>query len=514
MAMALVLLLFFDTMQKQGFRADKITLTSILKACAMIENLQMGLSVHDEMVRMGVHTEAIVGNALINFYGKCASLNEARKIFDGLPGQDLVTWGAIITGYVQFEQYEHALKLFEKMKQVGMQADEVTLSCILKACTGLDIIQQGKLVHDLSIRSGYTTDALIGNTLIHMYSKSGFLDDARKVFQGISQQDTVTWNAMLAGYVQHNQGFPAIELFDQMQKERKKPDHVTYTCILKACGCVGAIKHGRAIHDSVIRTGAIKELTVSTTLVDMYSSCGYLNEACRSFEKLATRNVVSWNAMIAGYAQLGSLKQASECLQSMQRDGLKPDTWSYTSILAACSHEGLVEEGQSFFEKMREELGPIPRNEHLNCMTELLGSTGRLHEAEKLLQSMPVLPNMTGWMTLLAACRLYGFFGLGRVCFEQAHDLDSAHAAGYVLISKICSDLYKSKKCNHLQDCRKDFQAWKKPGQAWVEIHDRMHEFVVGEKAHPQSIAIYNKLNSPEKFMMSDGFFPQVDVAL
>ncbi|KAI5065651.1 hypothetical protein GOP47_0020346 [Adiantum capillus-veneris] len=462
----------FHSMQKRGFGADRITLTSMLKACAMVENLQQGMSVHDEMVRMGVHTEAIVGNALVDFYAKCASLNEARKIFDSLPGRDMVTWGAIITGYGHFKQYEHALKLFEKMQKMGIQADEVTFSCILKACTGLDIIEQGKLVHDLSIRSGYTTDALIGNTLIDMYSKSGLLDEARKVFDGISRQDTVTWNAMIAGYVQHNHGFPALALFDQMQEGIKKPDNVTYTCILKACGCVGAIAHGRAIHDKVIRTGAIEQLTIGATLVDMYANCGCLDEACRSFEKLATRNVVSWNAMIAGYAQLGSLKLASECLQSMQKDGFKPDAWSYTSILAACSHEGLVEEGWSYFERMRGDLGAMPSNQHLNCMIELLGSAGRLHEAEKLLQSMPVLPNMTGWMTLLGACTTYGDFGLGRVCFDQAHDLDSTRAAGYVLMSKICSDLYKSKEFDHLQDCREDLQAWKKPGQAWIEIRE------------------------------------------
>lgn len=504
----------FDSMQKQGFKADKVTLTSVLTACAMTENLMQGMFVHDMMIRVGVHRETIAGNVLVDFYAKCASVDEARKIFDSLPSRDMVSWGAMITGYVNLRQYEHALEMFEKMWGMGVQPDEIPFSCVLKACTGLNIIQQGKLLHDLSIRSGYATSILIGNTLIDMYSKSGFLKEARKVFDGISHQDTVTWNAMIAGYVEHGQGFFAIELFDQMHKESKKPDNVTYTCTLKACGGIGAIKRGRVIHDEVIRTGAIRELTVSTTLVHMYANCGSLHEACRSFKKLAIRNVVSWNAMIAGYAQLGSLKLASECLKSMWKDGLRPDAWSYTSILAACSHEGLVEEGCSYFEMMRRDHEVMPNNEHLNCMIVLLGSAGRVHEAEKLLQSMPILPDMTSWVTLLGACKTYGNFGLGGVCLEQVQCLDSAHAASYVLMFDLCSHVYKWKERRDLQERRKGVQAWKKPGQAWIEINDEVQEFVVGERARSESIAMYNKLSSLEKSLVNEGFIPQLDIAL
>ena len=321
-----------------------------------------------------------------------------------------------------------------------MKADEITFSSVLKACSGSGTLEQGKLLHDLVIRSGYTTDILITNTLIDMYGKFGFLDDARRIFDRMSYHDIVSWNAMIVGYVQHGNGFSAIELFDKMQEEGRSPDSITYMSTLKACSAVGAVHHGRSIHDQIIRSGEDRNLIVGNTLVDMYASCGNLNEACKSFERLSSRNAISWNAMISGYSQLGSFKLLKGCLEGMQKDGFKPDGWSFTSILAACSHEGLVNEGHSYFKSIREEHGITPSMEHFNCMIDLLGRSGYLNDALKLLSSMPIIINTTGWTSLLAACRQFGNLNLAKECFHHIMQLDPDNAAAFILMSNCYAD--------------------------------------------------------------------------
>jgi pentatricopeptide repeat protein len=274
-----------------------------------------------------------------------------------------------------------------------------------------------------------------------MYASYGSLDEGKRVLDTLPVRDEVSWGAMLDGCAGNGDGFLALELFEKMQKEGLEPNRVVLLLVLKSCGIIGAVKKGHTLHNQIIDLGLVTDIETGTTLIDMYSNCGCLRDAHTVLDMLPTRDASSWNALIAGYSQHGDSSLALQCLKDMQSQGLKPDSWTFTNILSACSHAGQVEKGYNMFMDMRERHNLMPRREHFNCLIDILGRVGRLDEAEKLLHSMPKVPNVTGWLTLLTACRTFGRNELGRICYREAVCLDAEKASLYMLMSNICQDL-------------------------------------------------------------------------
>lgn len=435
-------------------------------------------------------------------------------MFDILPNPDVVLWGSMIAAYAQQGYGIPALELFDDMQQESIKPSSVTFSCILQACGNIGAIGQGRLIHAQIIRNGHDSDVIVGNSLVDMYASCGSLDESRKVFDELLDPDMVSWNAMIARYAQQGYALPAMDLFEKMQQESIEPDKITLSCILKSYGTIGAIAKGRLLHGQMIRTGEVSDVVVGTTLLDMYAACGSLEDARKVFDNMLTRNMVSWCAMIAGYAEHGNWRLAGQCLEEMQRQGLKPDDRIYTILLAACSQAGQVEEGRKYFESMKEDHGIAPSIEHFNCMIDLLGRSGHLCEAVELLESMPIIPDIAGWMSLLTASRKFSNPEVGRHCFDQIVRLDPNVASGYVVMSDIYTDACMLKDLHKIQELKKCANAWKKPGRAWIEISNSVHEFVVGDKTHILINDVSVKTKRLRRMMDYAGYMPHFDVVL
>jgi pentatricopeptide repeat protein len=300
-------------------------------------------------------------------------------------------------------------------------------------------------------------DVLVGNTLIDMYTKCGCLNDAHKVFFDLPDRDVVSWGTIISGYQQLEDDFAAPLIpFEMMQEENVEPDLVIILSILKSCSSIGALNCGRLLHDHVIRNGLESDFGVGNTLVDMYVNCGSLREGEVMFDRLANRNVVSWNAMIGGYAQHGYGELALQWFESMRLQSITPTYYTYISILAACSQSGEVEEGYRHFRAMYNSHKITPGDEHFNCMVNLLGHVGRLDEAEELLKSMPFLPDISGWMSLLTACSLFGNKDLGRRCLGEVARLTPDTYSGLdILVFNIWAE-----KGIHSAECEEQFTVW------------------------------------------------------
>lgn len=440
-------------------------------------------------------------------YAKCRSLNEAHRAFDQLPNRNAVSWGAMIAGHVDHGHGLCALELFQQMKEEHIQPDKVTFLCILKACGIVAVLGLGRLVHEEIIRFGLKSD-LVWSSLVGMYAKSGSIQEAHDVFDTLPNRDVVTWGVIIAGYAQCGQGLPAVELFNKMQSEGIKPDKVTFLSILKACGSIGAVEQGRWIHDQTIKIGFEVDMLIGNTLVDMYGKCGSVEEAWKVFNKLPKQDLTSWGAMIAALAQYGNLRLAQQCLEDMRQQGLKPGIMIFSSILAACSQIGHLEEGWAYFRSMKEDYNISPSMEHYNCMLDLLSRSGYLYEAKYFLQSMPTQPSVEGWVALLTACMTYGNVKLGRECFDRLVQLDP-EASGYVLMSNIYAGFHMWEEVDRVQELRECVGALKKPGMAWIEVSNKVHEFIVGGKSHQQNQEFFVKLRP----LKEQGYVPAVNSA-
>ncbi|KAH7298135.1 hypothetical protein KP509_25G028400 [Ceratopteris richardii] len=330
----------------------------------------------------------------------------------------IYTWNAIISAHVNLKSSKQALVHYYSMWRTSVKPSKVTFLLVLKACTGLakDGLAQGRMIHDHTKRCGFLCDEMIGNALVDMYAKCGSIELAQDLFEGLAHRGVVSYGALIDGCVQNGLNHIAFKYFESMLREGIKPNRVIFLCLLRACSKMGALEQVVQIHDHIINNGLLSDVVVGTalvdtyakwnSLVDMYAKCCTFEESHDVFDKLQVRDIVSWGALITGYALNGYFKEAWNCVMEMDQAGISP----------RCSNSGLVKEGYEFFNAMIVGYGATPTVAHYNCMVDLLGRIGCLEEAWRVLQNMPSeSPDIGGvlwilWRHLLrfGACSSWG----------------------------------------------------------------------------------------------------------
>ncbi|KAJ7536443.1 hypothetical protein O6H91_12G069800 [Diphasiastrum complanatum] len=457
-------LALYEQMQQEGVQPDNVTFVVLLNACASIAALEQGKQLHSHIINRGFESDVIVGSSLVDMYAKCGCLEDAHAVFNNMNERNVVSWNVIIAGYAQNGLGQEALALYKQMKQEGVQPDDVTFVVLLKACASIAALEQGKQLHSQIIRRGFEADMIVRSTLVDMYAKCGCTEDARELFNNMRERDVVSWNAMIAGYAQNGLGKEALALYEQMQLEGVQPNNVTFVVVLKACASIAALEEGKQLHSHIIKRGFESDVIVGSSLVDMYAKCGCLEDAHQLFNNMSTRNVVSWNAMIAGYAQNGLGKEALALYEQMKQEGVQPDNVTYICVLSACSRSGLVDEGRHLFDSMCKTHGVTPTMEHYACMVDLLGRAGCLADAEDFIIKLPIQPDSVVWMTLLGAARNYGHVEIGRRAFDCVVKLEPENASAYVLLSNIYADAGRMDEVAKIRKEMKDI------GVTWMQL--------------------------------------------
>ncbi|KAH7294255.1 hypothetical protein KP509_28G062700 [Ceratopteris richardii] len=429
----------FEQMQLEGISPDSLTFACGLRACASIGDTLKAQEIHADFEKKGLSFgDFVVNNVLLEMYIKLGSSALAEHVFDKLPTQDVDSWNVLLAGYVENGHVEKALKCFERMQYEGVSPNASSLVSSLKACGSVGALQMGYELHTIVNNDGLFSSDFIGNTLLNMYAKCGEMSKAQEVFDNLMVQNVVSWTALIARYVEHNYGEEALDCFEQMQMSGIIPDCITYICILKACGTVGAIDKGRVIHIEVEKNGLPEANPIlGNTLVYMYAICGALKEAESVLEKLPLRDVVSWNALIAGYAEIGECGSVFSCFDRMLLDKVKPDSVSFLVVLNVCNRANSFDECQKFFMLMGAH-GVVPTLDHITCVIDLCCRAGHLHTAIQLIKEHPFHSNIVAWRTLLNLCRRLGNVSLGRHIFEHALVLNSED----LTVSNETSDTY------------------------------------------------------------------------
>ncbi|XP_057837814.1 pentatricopeptide repeat-containing protein At3g24000, mitochondrial-like [Cryptomeria japonica] len=498
----------FKKMQLTCVESNSTTFTIILPACAKMGALEQGMDIHQSIMEGDFLSDITTGNALVDMYAKCGIIDKACELFDRMPQRDVISWNVMIAGYVQNRMVEKAIETFGQMQLAGLKPNSTTFVSILPACAKMGAFEQGMDIHQRIIEGGFMSDVMVANALIDMYAKCGSIDKAREQFDRMLQRDVISWNAIISGYAQNGFVDKALEIFKQMQFTGVKPDSTTFVTILPACAKMGTLEQGIDIHENIIEGEFLSDIVVGNALVDMYAKCGSIDKARELFDRMPQRDVISWTAMIAGYAQNGFCKDALKIFELMKHSGTCPDIVSFTCVLYACSHVGLVDEGCTYFNHMSNLYCITPTADHYVCMVDLLSRAGYLEDTLNFIIKMPVKPVAVVWMCFLGACRSHMNIGLGVFTSTLLFDLDPKNAATYVLLSNIYAEVGMWGEVQMVRRLMKDRGIQKTPGCSWIEDHKMVHAFCVGDRSHPQTQEIYAKLEELAWEMKAAGYSP------
>ncbi|XP_010248175.1 PREDICTED: pentatricopeptide repeat-containing protein At5g06540 [Nelumbo nucifera] len=488
----------------------------LLETCSNISHLKV---IHAYMIRTHIITDLFAASRLIAFctnptYGT-SFLDYAQRIFSQIQNPNLFIYNAMVRVYSGSKNPQQSFQFYRKLQQEGLLPDNLTFPYLVKSCAEFGCVGMGIQALGQIIKHGFESDVYVQNSLVHMYATCGDIGTANRIFRGIYHLDVVSWTSMIAGYnkcgdvesarrlfdkmpernlvtwsimingyVRNHHFNKAIELFQVLQSEGVQANETVMVSVIAACAHLGALEQGEKAHNYVLRHKLNVNLILGTALVDMYARCGSIQKAIRVFEELPERDTLSWTAVIAGLAMHGHADKALEYFSEMLKTGITPRDITFTAVLSACSHGGLVDRGFQIFESMEREYEIEPRLEHYGCMVDILGRVGKLEEAEDFVRKMPMQPNAPIWGALLGACRIHRNTEIGERVGKILIQLQPCHSGYYVLLSNIYARANQWDNVTQLRQIMKERGIKKPPGYSLIEIGDTVYHFTIGDKSH------------------------------
>ncbi|KAL5544458.1 hypothetical protein UlMin_008242 [Ulmus minor] len=324
----------FRQMCRRSLVPNSFTFSSILTACAAVEEFETGKGVQGRLIKCGAE-DIFVGTALVDFYAKSGKMDEAVKQFSQMPIRNVVTWTAIISGFVHENNSISALKFFRDMRKLGEEINSYTLTCVISACGKPSMIKEAGQVHSLIVKAGFHSDAAVEAALINVYTKLGGVDLSDVFLREMkSSKNPSTWAAMASYFAQSRNSRRAIELFKRMLQGSLRPDRFCTSTVLSIIGC---LDFGRQIHCYTLKTGLVYDVSIGCSFLTMYSKCGNLEDSHEVFQEAPEKDNVSWTSMIAGFAEHEYADKALKLFREMLLTGTIPDEMILTAILNACS---------------------------------------------------------------------------------------------------------------------------------------------------------------------------------
>lgn len=429
----------FSLMISRRFLPDLLTLANAILSCANLKFLRQGRSIHGYMIRMGVEPDLVASTALVDLYSKFGAI-KARRMFDRLGNKDVVIYNVMMAGYLENELSVEAINLFQELVKMSISPNVGLVLNLISAVSNLRDIKLARSVHGYLFRHDFSMNLEIANQIINTYSKCGYILYAKEVFDRMRCRDLVSWTSMMMGHLHHGQSDEAIILFRLMQREKLKVDSITLITLLQALSQLGCLNSVKEVHCFIYRKFHGRELSANNSLITTYAKCGRMDMAICLFEQMMEQGVASWNAIIAACGMHGNYIEVLKLFDQMKSEKVRPDEVTFTSILTACSHSGLVEEGLRVFRIMVEEYAIFPCEVHYSCIVDLLSRAGQLTEAYNLVKSMPSTHSSAALSALLSGCRLYGDTEIGQVIANQMLKLEPHNSGSYALVSNIFAE--------------------------------------------------------------------------
>ncbi|KAF5741932.1 pentatricopeptide repeat-containing family protein [Tripterygium wilfordii] len=415
----------YSEMREQGVELNVYTFSSVIKSFAGAHALRQGLKTHALLVKNGFMDSCILRTSLIDMYFKCGRIKLGCRMFEEIGERDIVVWGAMIAGFAHNRRQNEALDYMRMMIDEGIYPNSVIVTTILPVIGEVSARKLGQEVHAFALKKKrYLEQLPVNSGLIDMYCKCGDMGSGRRVFYGSMGRNAVSWTTLMSGYVSNGRLEQALRSIVWMQQERFRPDVVTVATVVPVCGELRTLKQGKEIHAYAMRNWFLPNISISTSLIKMYSKCGLLGYSCRLFDGMEHRNVISWTAIIDSYVENGHSNEAIDVFRSMQLSKHRPDSVTMARMLSICSEVKALKLGKEIHGhllKKRFEAIPFVSAE----VVKMYGSCGLIDKAMLAFNEIPVKGSLT-WTAIIEA---YGYNDM----FQEAIDLfDQLTSDGFI----------------------------------------------------------------------------------
>lgn len=510
---------------------DKFVFTTIFRVCTDLVAFGCGKQIHARIVVGEMEFDPALASSMINFYGKCGDLesashvfnmrkepddyslstliisyanfgrmDDATRVFNMSNNPSAVLWSSMISGYVCNNDAVGALSMYSNMRGSGALGDSSTLVSVLSACSLLGIAILAKQIHANACKAGMIDDIVVASALLDSYSKCGSFDDACKLFRELKTFDTImlncmittylncgkieeakhifrsmpvrsliSWNSMLVGLCQNGFSIEALDLFQEMNKTGLKLDKFNLASAITACAGLSSLEFGEQIFSRAVVVGLEKDEIVSNSFLDFYCKCGLVRNGRKVFDNMMKVDQVPWNSMLMGYATNGHGPEALELFRAMQQAGVTPCGITFTAVLSACGHCGLVEEGRRWFSLMERHYKINPSIEHYACLIDLFSRAGCLEEAMALIDEMPFKADAGMLSSILRGCMADGNKTLGKKVTEAIMKLDRENSGAYVQLSNILASYGEWQGSADVRKAMRREGVQKNPGYSWSD---------------------------------------------
>ncbi|TKW05409.1 hypothetical protein SEVIR_7G173600v4 [Setaria viridis] len=432
----------YKDMRRRGLRPTRSTFASVLSAAANIAAFDEGQQVHAAAVRHGLDANVFVGSSLINLYVKHGCISDAKKVFDFSTEKNIVMWNAMLYGFVQNELQEETIQMFQYMRKAGLEVDDFTFVSVLGACINLDSLDLGRQVHCMTIKNCMDADLFVSNATLDMYSKLGAIDVAKALFSLMPDKDSVSWNALIVGLAHNEEEEEAVCTLKRMKHYGIAPDEVSFATAINACSNIQATETGKQIHCASIKYNVCSNHAVGSSLIDLYSKHGDIESSRKVLSQVDASSIVPRNAFITGLVQNNREDEAIELFQQVLKDGFKPSSFTFASILSGCA--GLISSVigkqvhcytlKSGLLSQDASLGISLVGIYLKCKL--------LEDANKLLKEVPDGKNLVGWTAIISGYAQNGYSDQSLVMFWRMRSCDvRSDEATFASVLKACSEI-------------------------------------------------------------------------
>ncbi|KAG9458266.1 hypothetical protein H6P81_002774 [Aristolochia fimbriata] len=509
---------FFSSLTTNPKRIAELRCLTLLEACNSLPKL---FQVQSHLIKLGLHSNNFVLTKFSQISSSLRSIEIAADLILCQPTSviecfDVFLFNNVIRAFANSaRETDRAASFFALMRRHDISPNKFTFPFLLKASALLHDSNLVKQIHGNVVKFGFDDDLFVQNTLVHGYSSvAQGLDSARRIFDGMPISDSVSWSAMIGGYVKNSRSSEAIGLFRKMQMAGVKPDEITMLNLLSACADVGALEIGRWIARYVDRDAAIlKTVPLCNALIHMFAKCGGMDDALRLFHDMREKTIVTWTSVIDGLAMHGRGVEAVVLFEDMKVKGVVPDSVAFICVLTACSHAGMVDQGRQYFESMSE-FDIVPTIEHYGCMVDLFSRAGLVEHALEFVNKMSIEPNPIIWRTIISACRIHGKLELGESITQRLIRNEPTHESNYVLLSNVYGSMNQWENKTVIRRVMGVRGMRKIPGCTSIEVNNEIYEFLAGDKSHPQYKEIYEMVDEMGREWKKAGYIPTTSEVL
>ncbi|KAF4380351.1 hypothetical protein F8388_024644 [Cannabis sativa] len=380
----------FLEFQFEDMGLDFFVFPVLFKISIGLGALELGRQLHGIVMKSQFVDNIYVGNALIDMYGKCGSLDDAKKVLATMPEKDCVSWNSVVTacaangmvfealefldrmasdkltpnlvswsavlgGFSRNGYDDEVIELLFRMQAVGFEPNARTLASVLPACARLQRLSLGREIHGYITRHGFMSNPFLVNGLVDMYRKCGDMRSAMEMFLNFSMKSSVSFNTMISGYCENGDISNARELFDNMELIGVEKDVTSWNSIISGYVSNSLFDEALCLFRESLGEGIEPD---SFTLGSVLTACAEMKSLRQGKEihshaliRGLQSNTFVGGALIEMYCRCHELLAAHRCFDEVR----ERDITTWNTLISGYSRCNQIEKIPIFLQRMKED---------------------------------------------------------------------------------------------------------------------------------------------------------------